>query len=221
MHRRLRRSNLRPAPNSRTNRVTLGTAQPFSRMFGMTKVQRECFRRLGRPAHGSGFMTRRARADVLARDHRLRLMTLKTRRVRRGPRRNRKCDTAIRGLMTRCTICLTNVPPVVEHCIEASQRRKPLYISRGMTDCADRTGISLFKLCGVTRSTWDMPRHFRRRAVAASHMANETRHPRVLLRVMSKSGEILGRLIANFVAIGCSRMFTGVRKNDRKTEDQQ
>jgi hypothetical protein len=42
MHRGLRRSYLQSPPSSRPNRVTVRAAQPFPRMLGMTKVQREC-----------------------------------------------------------------------------------------------------------------------------------------------------------------------------------
>jgi len=206
------RGNLRSTSSPRTDRVTVRATQSLSRMFGMTEVQPECFRRLRRPRYGPGLMTCRARTDVLFTDHRLRLMTLKTGHMSRSPCRDRKPDTAIRRLMTRRTIRLANMSPVIEDGVEASQWREAFYVGRRVTDHADRTRISLREFGGVTRSTRDVSRHFRCRAVAASDMTDETRHSSVLLRVVTKSGKILWRLIRRVVVFRRGRLFFGVRE---------
>jgi hypothetical protein len=123
--------------------------------------------------------------------------------------------------MTCRTIRLTSVPAVIEHRVEASKRWESLYVRRRMTDRAYLTRISLFEFRGVTRSTRYMSRHFRRRAVAASHMADETRHPRVLLSIVSKARKILGRSLSNLVVSERSRWFAGVGEDYRETHDEQ
>ena len=147
-------------------------------------------------------------------------MTLKAGRMTRCSCRDRKSDSSIRRLMTCRTACLSNMSTVIEDCVKALQRRESLYVRRRVTDRTDRTRIPLREFSRVTRSTRNVSRHFRSRAVVASNMADETRHSRVLLRVMSKFRKVLSRLVCVIVR-GCGSWSAGIRENDHETEYEQ
>lgn len=120
--------------------------------------------------------------------------------------------------MTRRAICLTYVPPVIEHRVETSKRRKTLYIGRRVTYPTDGARISLREFGGVTRRTRDVSRHFRFRGAGVSNMTDKTRHSSVLLRVVTKPREILSRLAANVIVQGRGCRLGQVRENDPETE---
>jgi len=120
--------------------------------------------------------------------------------------------------MTRRAICLTHVSPVIEHRVETSKRRKTLYIGRRVTYHTDGARISLREFGGVTRRTRDVSRHFRFRSAGGSKMTDKTRHPSVLLRVVTKPREILSRLAVNVIVQGRGRWLGHVREKDPETE---
>ena len=118
-------------------------------------------------------------------------MALKTCRVGAYTRRYRKRNALTRRLVAGSAVCLTRVCRVVEHRIEASQRRKPLYVCGGVANCAYRARVAFGELLNVARSARNVPGQFGLRAVVASHMANKARQAFVLNRVVPKPREIL------------------------------
>src|SRR5687767_10593587 len=87
MHRSGWRRNLGAAPHPGSDGMTLCTADSFSCVFAVAKVDVEGSRRCRSSDKPSGLMACRTRTDILSADHRLRPVTLETRRVSTKPRR--------------------------------------------------------------------------------------------------------------------------------------
>src|SRR5262245_30786735 len=83
--------------------------------------------------------------------------------------------------------------PVVEFRRETLESGKRFDVGRRVTDVADRIRIPLCELLRMTRRARYVSRHSDLCAVVAPHVADETRHPCVLRRVVTKLRKVLRR----------------------------